>query len=98
MFQACPDFKGIKTLVLGLILHGVLFQACPDFKGIKTASLSTFAEILFQACPDFKGIKTAWVWSELSTLVAFQACPDFKGIKTAGLKQMTNRAHVSSLP
>ena len=34
-FQACPDFKGIKTrAVRGFCFLG--FQACPDFKGIKT--------------------------------------------------------------
>ena len=36
LFQACPDFKGIKTLHSPLADPGFWFQACPDFKGIKT--------------------------------------------------------------
>ena len=58
-FQACPDFKGIKTsLVVEFAFHGV-FQACPDFKGIKTfLPRGHTAPLRFQACPDFKGIKT----------------------------------------
>ena len=35
-FQACPDFKGIKTGLRVLLPFRVAFQACPDFKGIKT--------------------------------------------------------------
>ena len=36
MFQACPDFKGIKTLFARSLGSAQRFQACPDFKGIKT--------------------------------------------------------------
>ena len=35
-FQACPDFKGIKTGTFGRCPRRCRFQACPDFKGIKT--------------------------------------------------------------
>ena len=60
LFQACPDFKGIKTLFSYKILLMLRFQACPDFKGIKTRIAGRIAgRIVFQACPDFKGIKTA---------------------------------------
>ena len=40
MFQATPDFKGIKTKDV-IDFHGWFrFQATPDFKGIKTLSAS----------------------------------------------------------
>ena len=58
-FQACPDFKGIKTAVIIVVKLVKPFQACPDFKGIKTvACFNVFGLCRFQACPDFKGIKT----------------------------------------
>ena len=38
-FQACPDFKGIKTKEVSPNQGRWRFQACPDFKGIKTLYL-----------------------------------------------------------
>ncbi len=57
-FQACPDFKGIKTASVAKASATAEFQACPDFKGIKTLANAPFAASAFQAYPDFKGIKT----------------------------------------
>ena len=36
MFQATPDFKGIKTKPKEVFNDIKLFQTTPDFKGIKT--------------------------------------------------------------
>ncbi len=81
-FQACPDFKGIKTDQSDGLRKFQMFQACPDFKGIKTESQTcAWKRCLFQACPDFKGIKTP-PGNTADARSPFQACPDFKGIKT----------------
>ena len=68
MFQACPDFKGIKTLTTGKGDFSFWFQACPDFKGIKTLLWGLMLRLRwFQACPDFKGIKTLYFVGNTTT-------------------------------
>ena len=97
-FQACPDFKGIKTPFNTLALCAKAFQACPDFKGIKTmfqvGDLGLGAG--FKLALISKGLRLCrW---KLPEKPAFQACPDFKGIKTYKLTWKPWVTGVSSLP
>ena len=82
-FQACPDFKGIKTNPLDRFCMLNCFKLALISKGLRH-SLAAWRvpSKSFQACPDFKGIKTTAL-AVLLGLDLFQACPDFKGIKTS---------------
>ena len=60
-FLACPDFKGIKTAVLGTVIVARSgFWPALISKGLRPHLLQTSAMARFLACPDFKGIKTPW--------------------------------------
>ena len=81
-FQACPDFKGIKTALAWAVAVTMLFQACPDFKGIKTLhEVEYVGHNCFKLALISKGLRPS-AFAALDSAAAFQACPDFKGIKT----------------
>ena len=59
LLQHLPDFKGIETSLITLVLYKWSLQHLPDFKGIETSSVSRMsAWEPLQHLPDFKGIET----------------------------------------
>ena len=98
LFQACPDFKGIKT---GQYLRGRAwwcFKLALISKGLRRHEKWTqFHSCRFKLALISKGLRLAWA-HKLMIAWTFQACPDFKGIKTIRMVLCLRRYLVSSLP
>ena len=97
-FQACPDFKGIKTAQGASHLVLPWFQACPDFKGIKTSLCPIIRSALsFKLALISKGLRLCAILT-LGVIPRFQACPDFKGIKTYPSHQCPQQVAFQACP
>ena len=83
VFQATPDFKGIKTYSLHGFHHSRLkFQATPDFKGIKTARHLTFAIVYcFRPPLISKGLRRLYLRQIGQLLIGFRPPLISKGLR-----------------
>ena len=98
-FQACPDFKGIKTnFALTLADDALGFKLALISKGLRRGGhnfpLKTWS---FKLALISKGLRQCPL-DGFGVGFGFQACPDFKGIKTIASAQLPARNRVSSLP
>ena len=79
--QACPEFKGIKTVVSPNTASAQMLQACPEFKGIKTPQRAEIVGgLCFKLALNSKGLKNQ-INYRFQLIIGFKLALNLKGLR-----------------